>query len=118
MRHLEILLAEDLATVRDNIEVERARTPAHATFAPRHAFDPMQLVEQLAGRELGLYRDHLIEKWTLLDWPERLRLFDVRRGHEQRARKRSDRGACVGKVAFAIAEIRAERDEGDVKHVA
>src|SRR5947209_4203831 len=62
-----------------DVEVDRARPPADGPFPPELALDGEERVEQFAGGERGLDRDHLVQIVPLRHGADRRRLLDRRR---------------------------------------
>src|SRR5207249_1851261 len=65
VRNLEIGLVYTLPLEPYNVEVQRARAPANLARAPRGRLDAVQLLQQLARRELRVQQDHLVQKRVL-----------------------------------------------------
>src|ERR1700694_2152533 len=76
VRDGESLFVDALMLEEHDVEVQCARSPACAAHTPGLRFNPVQLRQQLAWRQLGLDGNHLIEKWALRDGADRRGLLD------------------------------------------
>ncbi len=99
-----------------DVEVERARTPSRLADASRIAFDALQRGKQRVRFQRRLERGHLIQIRPLRRPAEGLGFLDGRHREEPRLWQRGQRGARVRQMRIAVAEVRAQRDIGDVAH--
>src|SRR5437773_1152296 len=61
MRHAESRLGHHPGIVLDEVEIDRARTPALRSHAAHFPLDRQQAIQQRSGLELGAQEDHLVE---------------------------------------------------------
>ena len=115
MGHGEIGLGDLPLAVQQQVEIERTRLVAHAAaLAALAALDREQLLEQDARRELGRQACRRIEIGALSSGSDRSRLVDARRHHVAHAAQRAQRRESGPELPLAVAEIGAERDEGEL----
>jgi len=118
VRHDEIGIAHFLLGEANDVEIQRSRTPALATIAPRVALDALECREQGVGIEGRFDCGHLVQICALEGAADRSSLLDVGHAEESRAGKSRERRTPMREVRKAVTDVRAERDEGDVAHAA
>jgi hypothetical protein len=117
MRNGQIRLPHFLLGKAHDVEIERSRSPLLVAGAARVALDPLEGGQQDAGLERRLHGSHLIEIGPLHGTAKRRSLFDAAHREESRPGKRRERCTCMREMGTAVAEVRAQRDIGDVAHM-
>lgn len=116
MRNNEIGIVHFLLRELHDVEIQRSGTPSFVANAPRIALDALKRGEQCVGLEGSLQRHHLIQIGALRRAAERLCLVDGARREQARFGQRGERCARMCQIRTAVADVRSERDEGDVAH--
>jgi hypothetical protein len=99
-----------------DVEIERASAPSLAASPTGIALDPLQRPEEGVRLERRFEGDHLIQVGTLGHAAEGRRLLNGAHAQEPGRGQRGHRSARVRQVRTAVAEVRAQRDVGDVAH--
>src|SRR6266550_3066020 len=116
MRDCEPGLVHGLSLEQDDVEIESARTPARRADAPCFHLYSLELGEKILRGQLGFDGNHLIEKRSLRDGPNRGSLFGVGLTQHSRFLERGNRASRLSQKYLTLAEVGAKRDVGDVFH--
>ncbi len=112
----EPLVLDDELVVEDDVEIERARTPAHLAHPAPLALDRQQSVEQVEGRQLRLdEHDHVEVRPLVVRTAHGICLEDLRLGDEVPEVPVGEARDPVAQMGDAVAEIRPEC-HGDPAH--
>src|SRR5436305_4462473 len=91
MRNSEIGIADALFFEQNDVQIECTRTPPAVSHPAGRLLDSHQLSQQFAGGELGLDRDHLIQKGSLLHGSDWRSLLNPALANQARLRQLGDR---------------------------
>src|SRR5215204_687039 len=116
MRHDELRAVHTAVAEAYDIQVDRARPPPALTHPARRALDLLQPVEERGWLECRLDGNHLIEVRRLGEATERFRFFDLRCTQHSALRGGGDGFPRAIEIRASIAEVRSERDVGDLGH--
>jgi len=116
MRNDKPGLSHALLLEQDDVEVEGAGSPALLADASRPHLDPLELDQQVTWGQLGFYRDHLIEKWSLSHRSDRSGLFGIGLTQHPRSSEGRDRASSLRQKYLTLAEIGAKCYVGDISH--
>ena len=122
MRQRQTGVGTDRVLVPDQVEVERARSPAHVPHAAVRRLDREEDVEQRVGVELGVERGDGVQERRLVGEPDRIRPVE-RRGvryppgpvREIRGR-RAQRRSRISQVA-PESDVRSTHPLGCISHI-
>ena len=114
MRKLEARLAYLLRVVEQEIEVERPRALGRPgrPVPPEAGLDSEQQVEEIPWGELGPKLGCAVQEARLVEIPDRLGLLERRDGDHLHAVRAVQLGNSRADRGLAVAEVRAQRDEG------
>ena len=107
----------DLPVIVDEVEVERARSPAEGATPACLMFDGVKALHQSFGREVRFYQGRRIDERSLIETPKGRSDHERRDGSDVAARAIKLAERMHKRVAWAApgsAEIAAERDEDHV----
>ena len=82
VRHLQARQVEQLFAEQQDVQVERARTPAQVADAPLFQFDGLQGVEQVERRQVGVEGRHAVDEARLVGGAERVADIERRDGDQ------------------------------------
>ena len=116
MRNNEIGIVHFLLREHHDVEIQRSGTPSLVANAAGIALDALKCGQQGMGLEGGLQRHHLIQIGALRRAAERLGLVDGAHGEQAGVRQRGERCPRLCQIRTAVADVRSQRDEGDVAH--
>src|SRR6266481_2652946 len=91
VRNRQVRLADRLVPIANDIEVERPRSPALASFSAPLRLDATAVFEERRRLQRSFEQDHLVQIRRLRNRPppERCRLLDTRRRDETSAGQRA-----------------------------
>ena len=110
MRHTQARLVDHLPAVDEQIEVDRARSPALLAHAAEHPFDLEQEIEELPRRARRVHRDRPVQEGRLVDDADGLGLAKLRDGKHGDAVGLTEELHRSEKRPLALPEIGAEPD--------
>lgn len=112
VRDVQPLLVHDLVPVQEQVEIDGARAEAAPARPAELALEREQAVEQVARPQLGLHDGRCVQKPRLVDEPDRVGLAERGHRHDLDERLRGEERERPAQGRLALAEVRAETDEG------